>query len=110
MCEAEGPLGAEMDATRRLVDSVPATLAGAAAVVGYIRTLFMRDSTRHAGRTATALSCFRPNALFPGDRPAGIGALFYLILKVRAQRDSKDEAAIVVAATVRDARCARSSP
>jgi hypothetical protein len=44
LCEAEGPLGrAEMDATRRLVATVPATLAGAAAALSYIRTLFIRD-------------------------------------------------------------------
>jgi hypothetical protein len=41
---AEGPLGlAEIDASGRLVATVPDTLAGAAAALHYVRELFERD-------------------------------------------------------------------
>jgi hypothetical protein len=44
LCAAEGPLGrAEMDATARLLATVPDTLAGAVAVLAYVRELFERD-------------------------------------------------------------------
>jgi hypothetical protein len=44
LCEAEGPLGrAEMNATDRLLATVPETLAGAAATLAYVRVLFERD-------------------------------------------------------------------
>lgn len=44
LCAAEGPLGAiEMQATDRLVRTVPATLAGAAATLAYVRERFERD-------------------------------------------------------------------
>jgi len=44
LCEAEGPLGrAEMRATDRLIHTIPDTLAGAAAALGYLRELFARD-------------------------------------------------------------------
>jgi hypothetical protein len=41
---AEGPLGLiEIDASQRLVSTIPATLSGAAAVLRYVRELFERD-------------------------------------------------------------------
>jgi hypothetical protein len=44
LCTAEGPLGVvEMQATDRLLRTVPATLAGAAAVLAYVRERFERD-------------------------------------------------------------------
>jgi hypothetical protein len=44
LCAAEGPLGVvEMQATDRLLRTVPATLAGAAAVLAYVRERFERD-------------------------------------------------------------------
>jgi len=43
LCEAEGPLGrVEMEATDCLIHTVPATLAGAAAALRYVRELFAR--------------------------------------------------------------------
>jgi hypothetical protein len=45
LCDAEGPLGlVEMQATDRLLATVPQTLAGAAAVLRYVRELFERDT------------------------------------------------------------------
>ncbi len=44
LCAAEGPLGrVEMAAAGRLARTVPATLAGAAAVLRYVRERFKRD-------------------------------------------------------------------
>jgi hypothetical protein len=44
VCEAEGPLGrVEMQASRRLTETVPTTLEGAVAVLRYLRELFARD-------------------------------------------------------------------
>jgi hypothetical protein len=44
LCEAEGPLGLlEMQAAERLIHTVPGTLAGAAALLRYVRELFERD-------------------------------------------------------------------
>jgi hypothetical protein len=44
LCDAEGPLGrVEVEATHRLVGTTPATLAGAAAALRYVRELYERD-------------------------------------------------------------------
>jgi hypothetical protein len=44
LCAAEGLLGrAEMQATHRLIHTIPATLAGAAAALAYLRELYARD-------------------------------------------------------------------
>ncbi len=44
LCEADGPLGLlEIQAAERLIHTVPGTLAGAAALLRYVRDLFERD-------------------------------------------------------------------
>jgi hypothetical protein len=62
LCEVEGPLGcAEMKASLRLAETVPAGLTGAAAALRYVRERYDFGQYPMYEEVATACCCSRPN-------------------------------------------------